>query len=111
RRNSGDDDPGPPGVAPPSAADRALCEAGFDLYGFHIPGPRLPADLLLAEEPLPPLLREPRGFLWEGDPYRAVSHQGDRQGRQEYPGLDLSEPYWLARAHGLAASTVILAWQ
>jgi hypothetical protein len=102
--------PGNP-VAPPSAADRALCEAGFDLYGFHIPGARVDADLVLAERPLPPLLREPRGFLWEGDPYRAVSHQGDRQGRQEYPGLDLSEPYWLARAHGLIdAPPVVLAW-
>jgi hypothetical protein len=103
----------PPGnpVAPPSAADRALCEAGIDLFGLHIPGARVPADLVLAEKPLPPLLREPRGFMWEGDPYAGVSRHGDRQGRSEYPGLDLTEPYWLARAHGLVdAPPVILAW-
>ena len=115
RRNYDVDDqasplPGNP-TAPPSAPDVALCEQGFDVFGFHVPGPPVSPGQVLAQDPLPPLLREPRGYLWEGDPFQAVRHFGADQGKQEYPGIDLAEPYWLARAHRLTADPhIVLAW-
>jgi hypothetical protein len=103
--------PGNP-VAPPTSQDVNICQAGFDFYGFHIPGPPVDASVVLAQKPLPFLRRDPRGFLWEGDPFRAVHHFGWEEGLQEYQGLDLTNPYWLARAWHLTPDPrFVLAWQ
>jgi hypothetical protein len=98
-------------VAAPTADETRICEAGATVFGITIPGDKVnPADRY-ADRALPLMRRVHDDFLWQRDPYDAVRHYGN-EGVEQYPGLDLTLPYWLARAHGLLGTkTVVLAWQ
>ena len=98
-------------VAPPSAADAKLCSDGFTLLGVHIPGnPPSPSERF-ADQALPVMRRPVKNFMWEKDPFWAVRKQGTDGGRQHYQGLDLTEPYWIARAFKLIPDPhIVLAW-
>jgi len=113
RRNYAHDASSLPGVraAPAPAADIELCEAPLTVLGVQIPaGGTLDRSLLFAEEALPLMDRPPDNWQWEKDPFRAVRRPWDA-GRQQYAGLDLTEPYWLARYFRLLPDAhAVLAW-
>src|SRR5207249_3864528 len=88
-------------VAPPSDADRAFCEGGVTLFGIHLPGPKVDMSIPFADKALPPMARVTDSFLWERDPFAALRRHGDSERHQQYPGLDLLAPFWIARYHGL----------
>lgn len=103
----------PPGivVGPPSASDAKVCSTGIDMLGFHIDGPGIDGGSVYSDKPLPLQNRLIGGFAWEHGPYYAARHYGGGQGTQQYPGVDLSEAYWVARYHKqLPDPHVVLAW-
>ncbi len=103
----------PPGItiAPSSDADIKLCTAPITVLGVTIPtGDPTDVSELFADHSLPLMRRPPDNWQWEKDPYRAVRKPGDA-GRQQYAGLDLTEPYWIARYFKLLPDAhAVLAW-
>lgn len=111
----------------PSPDERAACEDGVALLGARIPGEPItrpctggPAECVLddgacadalADAPLPPPLRGFTDFLWQRSPFD-VGHGGNG-GYEQSPGLDLIEPYWLARHTGVITEGegLVLAWE
>ena len=102
----------PPGVtyakAPKSEQD--LCKTPISILGLTIPTPAPDPNVLYCDTPPPVMQRPPDNWVWEKDPFEVAHTPGDA-GHQQYPGLDLSEPYWLARYMGyLPDSHLVLAW-
>ncbi|MCB9727273.1 MAG: hypothetical protein H6744_00500 [Deltaproteobacteria bacterium] len=65
----------------------------------------------LADDALPPRLRNYADFMWQRSPFDVGS--GGDGGRKQSPGRDLSEPYWMARYYGFieAGAGQVLAWR
>jgi hypothetical protein len=53
----------------------------------------------LAAEPIPIEKRVPNDYLWQRSPFEMTGWY--RGPRYQYPGVDLSQPYWTARAYGM----------
>jgi hypothetical protein len=118
----------PIGTRCPSPEERALCEGGFELLGVQIPGETIsrgcrntPGECAfddglcadpMADAPLPARLRPFTDFLWQRNPFE-IGHGVPIEGFEQSPGLDLTEPFWLARHLGLtdAGAGQVLAWQ
>ena len=109
RRNNAVDNGDIPS-SPPAADDVRLCEAGVTILGIHIPGERVDPAARFADAPLPLMRRPPQRWAWGRDPFR-VQSPWNADGRIQYSGLDLTEPYWIARYFGqLPDPARILAW-
>ena len=111
----------------PSAEERGACEDGVTLLGVHVAGDAItrpcnggPAECVLddglcadalTDAPLPPALRGFTDFLWQRGPYDIGA--GGNGGFEQSPGLDLIEPYWLARKTGVVTegAGLVLAWE
>ncbi len=112
----------------PSEDQRAACEAGTDLFGIELPGATIsyacdgrPAECTMedglcteawASAGLPADLRPYEGYMWEGGSPR-IGRGFGADGAQQSPGLDVIEPYWLARYYGFSQTGAgwVLAWQ
>lgn len=112
----------------PTPADRARCEDGLELLGLQVPGEPItgacdggPAECRFddgmcadayAVEPLPPAQRQFTDFLWQRNPY-AIGYGSHLEGHRQSPGLDLVEPYWMARQIGVITQGrgQVLAWR
>lgn len=123
------EDPIDAGATPrcPTEAERAQCEDGFSFGGTRIGGESIGHTCFgvdaecplgdgrcawaLASEALPPELRPWDDFIWQRSPFKLGRLVGD--GRKQSPGLDLTEPFWLARYLGAtdAGAGVVLAWR
>lgn len=98
-------------VAAPNAEEKRICEAGVTMFGITIPGETVDATERYSDVALPLMRRLNEDFNWQRDPFNAVRAHGDTQGREQYPGLDLTLAYWAARYHGLlGAQSTVLAW-
>ena len=103
----------PPGitVSTPPAADITLCDTPITILGITIPGGSADPNALYTSAAPPVMWRPPDNWIWEKDPFEAQRLNGSGSGTQQYPGLDLSEPYWAARYFGyLPDSHLILVW-
>ena len=118
----------PAGVEPvcPTEKERSQCEDGFDVFGFHVDGVKFtrpcvddPNECRVGEvcaEPManvgiPPALRQWTDFIWQRNPF-ALGRVPNDPGTQQTPGLDVTEPYWLARYYGyIDSGSQVLAWQ
>ena len=114
-----------PALSCPTAAQRSACEDGYSALGLTIPGESIthacagsPLDCpmgdgtcadAIAAEPLPPSLRRWEDFAWQRNPY-AIGGQFFPDCGRMAPGLDLTEPWWLARARGMTGDRSVLAW-
>jgi hypothetical protein len=112
----------------PTPAQRATCEDGLELFGLQLPGEPItraceggPAECrfddgmcaeAFATEPLPPGQRQFTDFLWQRNPY-AIGYRTHLEGHNQSPGLDLIEPYWMAREIGVITEGrgQVLAWR
>ena len=94
-----------------SADELATCSTPVTLLGINVPIDAPDANALYVRPAPPVMLRPPDNWIWEKDPFKALRYPGDA-GRQQYPGVDLLEPYWIARYFGhLPDAHLILAWQ
>jgi hypothetical protein len=115
RRNYAQDDTSspPPGITFARASDAELqtCSTPVTILGIKVPtGDPPDATLLYADKALPLMARPPDNWQWEKDPFRPARAPGDA-GRQQYAGLDLTEPYWIARYFKLLPDAhAVLAW-
>lgn len=118
----------PFGVDPvcPTETERSQCEDGFDFLGIHIEGQKMtwpcndePNECRLGDvcaEPMasvgiPPALRQWTDHIWQRNPF-ALGRAPNDPGIQQTPGLDVTEPYWLARHYGyIDSGSQALAWQ
>jgi hypothetical protein len=92
----------PAGGSAPSADDVRICEQGVTVLGITIPGDAVDTSIHYADNPLPLMQRPPDSWMWGRDPYQAtpITHaQGP--GQRQYSGIDLIEPYWIARYAGV----------
>jgi len=109
----------------PTEQQRAQCEDGFQVMGLSIPGTDITGECTgaasdcpvgdgcataIASEPLPPPLRHFTDFMWQRDPFEVggTSYLANWQSS----GIDVTEPYWLARHYGLlkGGEGQVLAW-
>ena len=101
----------PPGItfATETADDQRICSTPITILGVTIPtNPPDPAILYTDAAP-PAMLRPPDNWQWEKNPFTARRYPGDA-GQQQYAGLDLNEPYWIARYfHQLPDTHLVLA--
>jgi hypothetical protein len=88
--------------ATPTADDVRICEQGFTILGVTIPGDTVDTSIQYADSPLPLMQRPPDSWMWGRDPYRAtpITH-AQPAGQRQYSGIDLIEPYWIARYAGV----------
>ncbi len=109
----------------PSPEERATCESGFELLGLRLPGEIITSECRglatecvfedglcaprYATEPLPVEQRRHSDFIWQRNPYAI----GQSAGHEQSPGLDLIEPYWIARHTGALEEGAgqALAWR
>ena len=103
----------PPGITASKAdkADLDLCQAPITVLGVTIPtGDPIDPNVLYANKAPGLMDRPPDNWQWEKDPFRLTRLPGDA-GRQQYAGLDLIEPYWIARYYKLLPDAhSVLAW-
>lgn len=110
----------------PSQATVDLCETGPKVLGIQLAGWDITSPCTgaanecvmgngecaqkRASAALPPMLRTPYGYQWQGDPYELGSSQS---GTAMASGLDVFEPYWLARFYGALpeAEGLVLGWK
>ncbi len=111
----------------PTNAERAACEGESRLMGLPLgakpisytcddrAGECIMSDGKcvegLASMGLPPTQRPYADFMWQRNPFQL----GDpirTPGTRQSPGIDLSEPYWMARHYGMTNSgeNKVLAW-
>lgn len=112
----------------PTPQERDICETPVTLFGIPLEAADISYDCDgrpgectfddgqcaegLASEGLPSSLRTYADFMWQRSPFEIGDpHQVD--GQKQSPGLDLSEPYWLARFYGFITEGQgqVLAWQ
>ncbi len=114
-----------------TSRERHICEDGVDVFGLHIDGEIFthtcdgrPNECFIetdansddlcgptiAASPLPMDLRAYGDFIWQRDPYQ-IDYGSD--GREQSPGVDYIEAYWMARHHGLITEGAgqVLAWR
>ncbi len=110
----------------PTEEERAVCEINGTFFGVPIPAKSISRACNgsagectfddgqctngVASEGLPPSLRQYADFLWQRDPFSF----GDGGGQvRQSPGIDLSEPFWIARYFGFttAGTNQVLAWR
>lgn len=112
----------------PTEAERQLCEQGITLFGITVEQKKItvectgaPTDCpvegglcvrALASYGVPMDLRVHEDFMWQRNPYKLGSAHG-MEGAEQSPGLDLIEPYWVARAYGFITEGKgqVLAWR
>jgi hypothetical protein len=113
----------------PTEDERALCEDGFQVFGLTVPGEDITRTCsgterdcpvgdggecaqAMARDALPAELRQFSDFAWQRNPF-AVGLDRGVEGLRQSPGLDLIEPFWLARYYGLtdAGRGEVLAWR
>lgn len=112
----------------PTEAERELCETGISLFGITLEQEKITiactgavtdcpvaGDLCvraLASYGTPMDLRVPEDFMWQRNPFKLGSSHGVEGGGQS-PGLDLIEPYWVARSYGFVTEGKgqVLAWR
>ena len=104
----------PPGIeiGKPDPTEVKFCEGGITLLGVTIPGSKVDESLRLTSDPLPLMLRAPDSWMWSSDPFQATPRwHSNPPGQRQYSGVDLTEPYWIARHAGLIADPhLVLAW-
>jgi hypothetical protein len=103
----------PPGttVALATSADIATCSQPITVLGVTVPIDHPDPNVRYVNPAPPAALRPPDNWIWEKDPFAAARLPGDA-GMQQYHGLDLIEPYWVARYHGLLPDAhLVLAWR
>ncbi|MDH5490791.1 MAG: hypothetical protein OEY14_02345 [Myxococcales bacterium] len=111
----------------PTEDERAFCEDPIDLFGIAIAQDPITRTCsgapdecplstgcasMMADEPVAMGERPFTDFLWQRNPFQlGASHFV--QGRQQSPGLDLIESYWLARHYGFITEGEgqVLAWR
>lgn len=96
----------------PPAADLKFCQDGVQVLGVQIPGSTVDPAYRYADRALPLMLRQNNEWMWSQDPFQ-LNPQWHAQGPgfRQYSGLDLSEPYWIARHAGyLPDPHQVLAW-
>jgi hypothetical protein len=110
----------------PTEAERAACEDGANVFGIPVPGESISTACtgspevcelgdacfpMQAAYPMPMHLRVWEDYLWQRNPYKLGSTWGTSADKQA-PGLDLTEPYWLARQLGYIEEGAgqVLAW-
>ncbi|GMV42699.1 MAG: hypothetical protein AMXMBFR64_44150 [Myxococcales bacterium] len=112
----------------PTEAERQLCEQGITLFGITVEQKKItvectgaPTDCpvegglcvrALASYGVPMDLRVHEDFMWQRNPYKLGSAHW-MEGAEQSPGLDLIEPYWVARAYGFITEGKgqVLAWR
>jgi hypothetical protein len=115
----------------PTQEEIDLCNQEIEFMGTKIPGANtidyIPCDDAnpyvckhadgkcsesMASAALPVALRQHTDWLWQRNPYALMKGVG-REGGTQYPGNDLSEPYWNARRYGFITEGAgqVLAWQ
>lgn len=110
----------------PTEEERGQCEDGFEIFGIHVDGERItkactgdPTECALgsvcaqpmASYGLPVDLRVHSDYIWQRNPYEIGSVWAD-SGVEQSPGMDVAEPYWLARFYGaIGPVPAVLAWQ
>ena len=103
----------PPGlsVGVATSEELSLCSQPITILGIKVPiDPPNPNNKYVSPSP-PVVQRPPDNWIWEKDPFAAARLPGDAS-MQQYAGLDLIEPYWMARYYGLLPDThLVLAWQ
>lgn len=105
--------PPPPGVVAEkaSADELRICSTPITVLGVTIPTEAPDASLYYLRPSPPASQRPPDNWIWEKDPFKATHAAGDA-GHQQYTGLDLTEPYWVARYFGLLPDPHLgLAWR
>ncbi len=97
-------------ISTPPQSDIAICDTPISVLGISIPADPADPNALYCSAAPPVMARPPDNWIWEKDPFTAVRINGD-SGHQQYPGLDLSEPYWAARYFGVLPDThLVLVW-
>jgi hypothetical protein len=112
----------------PTEQERLLCEDGGDVFGVPVGEHPMsyPCDGRatecvmedgaciegIASGYLPSNLRRYADYMWQRSPYQVGEDVAD-EGRLQSPGLDLSEPYWIARYFGYldGGEGQVLAWR
>ncbi|MBT9557262.1 MAG: hypothetical protein IV100_14580 [Myxococcales bacterium] len=112
----------------PTEAERKQCEDGFNVFSIPIPGEAItkpctgkPNECVMedglcaeaiASSGLPADLRPWEDFLWQRSPFE-MGQNVSVEGYKQSPGLDLIEPFWLARQTGklAAGKGQVLAWK
>jgi hypothetical protein len=98
-------------LSTPPAADITFCDTPISLLGISIPSEQADPHALYTSSAPPVMDRAPDNWIWEKDPFQAQRLTGAGAGTQQYPGLDLLEPYWAARYFkDLPDSHLILVW-
>lgn len=112
----------------PSDSEREFCEKGFTVLGFQIPieqisGPceGYPGECSFGDgscsRPVPKLGLPPQLRFYEGSWYGSSPFEFGRtypsQGTVQSPGLELIEPFWIARLYGVLQNGKgqVLAWE
>jgi hypothetical protein len=115
----------------PTQEEIDTCNQEIEFMGFTIPGANtldyMPCDdenpyickhadgqcsESMASAALPVALRQHTDWLWQRNPYALMKGVG-LEGGTQYPGNDLSEPYWNARRYGFITEGEgqVLAWE
>lgn len=115
----------------PTQEEIDICNQEIEFMGTKIPGANtmdyMPCDdanpyickhadgkcsEAMASAALPVGLRQHTDWLWQRNPYALMKGVG-REGGTQYPGNDLSEPYWNARRYGFITEGQgqVLAWE
>ena len=115
----------------PTPEEYAECTQEIEFMGIRIAGANtidyLPCDEnnpnlcqhadgkcseMMASAALPIGLRQHTDWLWQRNPYALMKGVG-LEGGVQYPGNDLSEPYWNARRYGFITEGAgqVLAWE
>lgn len=114
----------------PTETEVELCTAEIDFMGVPLPGLASldtqpctgdPYECVLPDgtctdqmtnTALPVNLRQHTDFLWQRNPF-AIRKGVGLEGGTQYPGSDLSEPYWNARRYGFLTEGAgqVLAWE
>ena len=112
----------------PTEQQRATCETPISVFGLEIPAEPITHECAdrpeecpmegdvcawsMASGPLPVQARKWSDFIWQRNPYAIGEYHGS-EGTRQSPGLDVIEPYWLARYYGFIeeGEGQVLAWE
>lgn len=120
----------PPGTTVECApeAERQLCEKGISLFGITVEQKKISypctgavtecvmedglCTTALASYGVPMSLRIHEDFMWQRNPFKLGTVK-PVEGAEQSPGLDLIEPFWVARSYGFtdAGKGQVLAWR
>lgn len=113
----------------PTEDERKYCDEGISILGIQL-GAASPVSRKCADTPgeckfsdgkcsrglttvgLPPPLRKYEGQMWQRSPFELGATYAV-EGTKQTPGIELTEPYWLAKYYGYVggANRQVLAWQ